>query len=218
MVKLGQEVPETITEMLVAMPGDPEQLETTLRAFHELMEHRRPWHFHRIVRSIIWELLRQHRQFIREWTEFFKALDDRFKKVYKDKATTAVEGMVGTRVGIEVLRLEKEYKQLTQGNPLPVSMPRTPEQLIIRAFEITRQQVGVLALAYDQIDADRAAAIVQSQQYVEFTRLMGLPRDFVIFLKEHFPNTFTEEAARGIPHTRIAEQIMLKLKAGQPVS
>lgn len=199
-------------DILVPHTGDTSQLSDTMEAFRRLWLAALPWRRPRILKAALAEVLAQHRQFAKEWTEFFKALDDRFKKVYKDKASTAVEGMVETTAGIEVARLEKQYKALIQ-NPTG-----DPAERIATAFEVARAQIAILALAHEKLTADLSAKKTQATQYQEFIKLYGQPREMAIFLKEQFPNTWAEQSEKGAPFTQIAQHIMLSLKEGRAVN
>jgi hypothetical protein len=203
--------PHSVEDILDTESGDTEELKTTLNAFRRLWIAALPWHRPRILKAALEELLKQHRQLLREWTEFFAALDDRFKKVYKDKASTAVEGMTDTPVSREVATLESKYKALSQSND------GKPERIVL-AMQMVRQQVAVLALAHERRLSELQASQTQSEHYAEFLRSMGQPRELAIFLKEQFPNTWAEQSEKGVQFTKIAQHIMLSLKEGRAVN
>jgi hypothetical protein len=133
------------------------------------------------------------------------------QQLANDPAGFALEGMPVSGLATALMALEKLYKQQSDG---PFLLRPIRQR---RAIRILREQIHMLALEYARLQNSRSAAEQQAELYKDFVKVIGIPREFAMFLKEHFPNTWVELSENGLPHTRIAEQIMLRLKDGKPV-
>jgi len=132
------------------------------------------------------------------------------QRLANDPAGFAIEGMPVSDLAISLAALEKLFKQETGG--------RFAFFRGSRAIRILRAQIHLLATEYARLQNSRSASEQQAELYKDFVKVIGEPREFALFLKEHFPGTWVELADKGLPHTRIAETIMLNLKEGRPVN
>jgi hypothetical protein len=171
--------------------------------------------FFRETRDQLAKALDCYRVIFEEWTQFYSRVDDRFKKIYKDQATRAIEGMNPGEVTKRVVELDGRYKALCL--PSPTHDVADQADRIILAFDITREQVAELALAYTKSQSDLAAAKADSDRHGEFLRIVGQPSDLQVFLSANFPKTWAG-LADGRTLVDITTNILGKLKEHQGVN
>ena len=161
-----------------------------------------------------WILLRDYRALFAEWTAFYKALDDRVKPAYKDRATQAIVGMTNSDVTKRVVSLDSRYKLLCQ--PSPDSDVHQQASRIAMAFDTAREQVAELALALTKAQSDLDAAKVAAAQHGEYLKIVGQPRDLQAYLAIAFPMTW-KALSDERPLVEIATHILTQLKDGRVV-
>jgi hypothetical protein len=171
--------------------------------------------FFRETRDHLAKALDCYRMIFEEWKTFYSRVDDRLKKAYKDQATRAIEGMTPGEVTQRVVDLDSRYKALCL--PAPTQDVTDQANRIILAFDIAREQVAELALAYTKSQSDLAAAKADSDKYGEYLRIVGQPRDLQVFLSANFPKSWAG-LADGRPLVDIATTILGKLKEHQALN
>lgn len=190
-----------------------------------------PWKASRLLaasRAQLAKALDLYLELFRDWTEFYGTLDKKLSQGwtrtdeglpvqslnFKDEATRAIEGMPLSDVSVRAKELDGRFVSMCR--PGDSTQAHEQAERVILAIETTRQIVAELAIGCAKAQADLAAAKMQAEQYTEHRRIVGQPRQLQGFLQAEFPKTWAS-LADGRPLVDIAEQIIRKIREGQPV-
>jgi hypothetical protein len=132
---------------------------------------------------------------------------------FGDSASRAIEGMPPSPLAKTVKDRDLSFVSLCN---LGDGYSYQKVALIILAFDISREITERLARGYATLQTATAAAAVNSEQVIEYRKLVGDPSKLQRYLAGEFPTTWAS-LSDGRPLVDITEEIVRRIRAGQPV-
>ena len=169
----------------------------------------------RHARRMLAKALEGYQLIFAQWQDFYSSIDKRFKPAYQDRASSAIQGLPNKDLDpltACLLDLERRYKELCE--PSAALDVKAQAQRISLAFDIARDQVAELALAYTKTFSDIAAAKTNADSYTESLKIAGPLQPFQAYLQQTFPKTWVQ-LSDGRPTFDIAREIIEQLREGK---